>query len=320
MRRHPPVEHFGDLWHLGETSLSLSGRGLAWVGCVDVASGLLVATALYPLHERHRLEETLQWAVFARGVPEALSVEDGPARRSQRFRHLSRTLELSLLRQPAWSGCARLHHAFWQGERVYLPQMHRLKVTDLDLANALLQAWVDLVYHVEVHPTLARTPLEAFRADPRPTVTPISEEAVRQAFTRCAWRRVTAQGTVSFQRRRYSLLPHLARRRVQLRFWSGDPDAVEVWLPGEDGLRFQQVAAPLPPQPLRPPSPLRHRRQLPQFAQQALDYVDWPPPPEKVADLHHGLSGLSWEQLEEVQQLRQQQVPTGPNPAPRLRL
>jgi putative transposase len=110
-------------------------------------------------------------------------------------------------------------------------QTGRHHVTDLFELNRLFTAWVETVYHRQIHSETGQAPLARWAAGaPFPVPTPA---ALAEAFL---WEQrrtaVTKTATVSLHGNIYQVEPELAGRRVELVFDPFDLTTVEVRVAG----------------------------------------------------------------------------------------
>jgi len=111
----------------------------------------------------------------------------------------------------------------------FLPELDNSSVTTLRQLNESLLAWLEVVYHRNMHSETRQAPLERFRQDLAPATRPADPEQLRQAFLHRAQRKVYKTATVSFKGNRYSVPAYLRGKRVELRYDPFDLTRPEVW-------------------------------------------------------------------------------------------
>ena len=131
----------------------------------------------------------------------------------------------------------------------------RHPVADLGELNALFTAWVETVYHRQIHSETGQAPLARWSAGgPFPLPTP---DALAEAFLWEEHRTVTKTALVSLQGNTYQVDPLLVGRRVELVFDPFDLTRIAGPAPRRPG-RHRDPApdrAPRPPQgPTRDPT------------------------------------------------------------------
>jgi putative transposase len=217
-----------------------------------------------------RLAAALRPALASRGVPEAVYVDNGSA-----------FIDAWLLRACAKLGIKLVHSAPGrpQGrgkvERLFRTvrdqflveisgepdQPGRHHVADLLELNQLFTAWVETVYHRQIHSETGAAPLERWRAGgPFPLPAPA---ALAEAFLWEERRVVHKTATVSLHNNVYEVDPALVGRRVELVFDPFDLTTVEVRhngapkglaVPHRIGRHAHPKARPETP-PAEPPKP-----------------------------------------------------------------
>ena len=181
----------------------------------------------------------LRPALAARGVPEAIYVDNGSA-----------FVDAWLLRACAQLGIKLTHSAPGrpQGrgkiERLFrtvrdqflvevtgtAEQPGRHHVADLATLNPLFAAWVEQVYHQAVHSETGQPPLQRWSGGgPFPLPAPAQ---LAEAFLWEEHRQVTKTATVSLHGNAYQVDPALVGRRVELVFDPFDLTTIEVRLGG----------------------------------------------------------------------------------------
>lgn len=99
-------------------------------------------------------------------------------------------------------------------------------IADLGELNRLFGAWVEQVYHRQVHSETGQTPLERFGADSPPALPTLAE--LHDAFLWSERRTVTKTATVSLHGNHYEVDAALVGRRVELVFDPFDLADIDV--------------------------------------------------------------------------------------------
>ena len=130
-------------------------------------------------------------------------------------------------------GRGKIERFFRTVREQFLASIDRHVVRTLADLNARFQVWLDSVYHREKHGALETTPLQRWQRD---------IEHIRQLPPSTDWRRlffyrvdrlVRRDSTFLIHRRFYEAPPHLAGRRVEVRFDPLDPIELEVYFEGQ---------------------------------------------------------------------------------------
>jgi putative transposase len=122
---------------------------------------------------------------------------------------------------------------------------------------------LECVYHRTIHSETEQTPLERYQQG-LDTIRSADPEILRKAFLWRETRKVRKDGCIELQGNRYQVDPHLAGRKLELRFDPFDLSRMEVFLDGisqgqaivllqgrEKHISVEHLAT----QPLSPPKP-----------------------------------------------------------------
>ena len=112
----------------------------------------------------------------------------------------------------------------------FVVELAHSDVDSLDTLNALFQAWVESVYHRQVHSETGQPPLERFLAAGAPT--PARPEQLKEAFMWAERRRVTKTAAISLYTNVYEVDVALVGEQVELVFDPFDMTDIEVRFQG----------------------------------------------------------------------------------------
>jgi len=220
-----------------------AGRKTYLFAFIDDHSRLLTGYRWGFAEDTVRLAAALRKALSARGVPEAVYVDNGSAYCDAWLLRACATLGVKLThstpRRPQGRGKIE---RFWRTVNDQFlveisnpngqPSSH---LTSDDPAAALLElnglfsAWVEQVYHRGVHSETGQTPLARWHAGWHPGPPAIPDPAtLREAFLWEERRTVTKTATVSLHSNTYQVDPALAGRRVELVFDPFDMTDIQV--------------------------------------------------------------------------------------------
>ena len=228
---------------------------------LDDASRLIPHGQFYPNQGLESLLDCLRQAMAARGVPVRLYVDNGKIYRSRQLERIGASVGILIVHTPPYQpeGRGKIERFFRTVREQFLASIDRDLVRTLDDLNSRFQVWLDSVYHREKHGVLETTPLQRWQRDiEHIRQLPPSTDLRRLFFYRLD-RLVRRDSTFLVHRRFYEAPPHLAGRRVEVRF---DPlDAIEMEIDFEGQLVATArpvdaiVNAQLPPTPrLQPQS------------------------------------------------------------------
>ncbi len=117
-----------------------------------------------------------------------------------------------------------------EAEHINLISKRLQDVDALDTLNDLFQAWVESVYHRQVHSETGAAPLERFLSHGAPQ--PASPEQLKEAFLWAERRRVTKTATISLWSNHYEVDAALVGEQVELVFDPFNLAEIEVRFQG----------------------------------------------------------------------------------------
>ena len=222
---------------------------------LDDASRLIPHGQFYADQGLESLLDCLRQAIAARGVPVRLYVDNGKIYRSRQLERIGASVGILIVHTPPYQpeGRGKIERFFRTVREQFLAGIDRQHVRTLADLNSRFQVWLDSVYHREKHGSLETTPLQRWQRDiEHVRQLPPSTDTRRLFFYRVD-RLVRRDSTFLVQRRFYEAPPHLAGRRVEVRFDPLDPIQMEIHFEGELVATARPVDAvvnaQLPPQP-----------------------------------------------------------------------
>jgi putative transposase len=189
---------------------------------LDDHSRLIVGARFEPAETELRLERTLRGALEARGVPEALYVDNGSPFASGQLQRACAVLGVRLIhsRPGRPQGRGKIERFFRTLREQFLVEATRREDLSLPELNRLLAAWLERSYHRRAHTETEEAPALRF-ASARPRY--VGPEELREAFLWSVARTVSKTATVSLHGNRYEVDAALIGRSVELLF---DPYAL----------------------------------------------------------------------------------------------
>ena len=186
-----------------------------------------------------RLAAALRPALGSRGVPDGIYVDNGSAFVDAWLLRACASLGIRLIHSTPGrpQGRGKIERYFRTVREQFLVEItgdpgdpSRHSVADLGELNRLFTAWVETVYHRQVHSETGHTPLARWTAGgPFGLPTP---DALAEAFLWEEHRTVTKTALVSLQGNTYQVDPLLVGRRVELVFDPFDLSTIAVRLRG----------------------------------------------------------------------------------------
>jgi putative transposase len=202
-----------------------------------------------------RAEVALRGGLTARGIPQAVYLDNGSPFVSTQLLRACATLGVRLIhsRPGRPQGRGKIERFFRTVRDQFLVEVGHTTVGEVGRLNQLFGAWVETVYHRAVHSETNASPLERFAT--ATTLRYPSPEQLHEAFLWSETRTVTKTATVSLFTNTYEVDAALVGRKVELVFdpfdltrievrWSGRPmgDAVAVTI----GRHVHPAARPEP--------------------------------------------------------------------------
>jgi putative transposase len=176
-----------------------------------------------------RLAAALRPALAARGVPDAIYVDNGSAFVDAALKRAAARLGIKITHsQPGRpQGRGKIERFFGLVRQEFLVEIgDGAGIADLAQLNKLFTAWYETVYHARPHGETGQPPIGRWLAGaPFPTPSPAQ---LREAFLWAEWRLVAKTATIKLFGGVYETDPVLAGRRVECVFDPFDLAVIEV--------------------------------------------------------------------------------------------
>jgi putative transposase len=187
-----------------------------------------------------RLAAALRPALAARGVPERIYVDNGSAFVDAWLLRACAKLGIKLTHSTPGrpQGRGKIERFFRTVNDQFVVELAAgdghpgRAITDLAELNRLFTAWVETVYHRQVHSETGAAPLGRWMTG-APFAIPDPND-LAEAFAWSAWRTVSKTALVSLHGNRYQVDPTLTGRRVELVFDPFDLTTLAVRADGRD--------------------------------------------------------------------------------------
>src|SRR6266581_1212351 len=201
---------------------------------LDDASRLIPHGQFYADQGLESLLDCLRQAIAARGVPVRLYVDNGKIYRSRQLERIGASVGILIVHTPPYQpeGRGKIERFFRTVREQFLASIDRHVVRTLADLNARFQVWLDS-YHRQKHGTLETTPLQRWQRDIEHVRQLSPSTNLRRLFFYRVDRLVRRDSTFLVHRRFYEAPPHLAGRRVEVRFDPLDPIQMEIHFEGE---------------------------------------------------------------------------------------
>ena len=201
---------------------------------LDDTSRLIPHAQFYSDQGLESLLDCLRQAIAARGIPVRLYVDNGKVYRSQQLSRIAASVGILIVHTPPYQpeGRGKVERFFRSVREQFLASMDRQQASTLEALNSRFQVWLDSAYHRTKHGALETTPLERWQRDiDHIRQLPPSTDLRRLFFHRLD-RLVRRDSTFLLHKRFYEVPPHLAGRRVEVRFDPLDLTEMEVYCDG----------------------------------------------------------------------------------------
>jgi putative transposase len=238
-RRHPTGETvaFGrfeacavnELWvGDGLVGPSVAGRRAVLVAFLDDHSRAFVGYRWSTSEDAVRAAAALRAGIAARGIPQAVYLDNGSGFVSASLLRACAVLGVRLIhsRPGRPEGRGKIERVFRTVREQFLVEIDPDAVEDLGRLNQLFSAWVEGVYHHATHSETGTTPMQRLTAGPPPAVP--GPELLREAFLWSETRTVTKTATVNLHSNLYEVDAALVGRNVELIFDPFDLAVIEV--------------------------------------------------------------------------------------------
>lgn len=217
-----------------------------------------------------RLERVLKVGILKRGLPNALYVDNGQVYHATQFAAACASLGVDCRHTAPYSPESKgKQERFFATVRLqFMPEVDSSAIASLAELNESFWAWLELVYHRNVHSETGQAPLERYQAG-LAAVRQADPETLRKAFLWREKRTVRKDGRLSLQGNTYRVDAQFIGYQIELRFDPFDLTELEVWLDGqplgkatvlqqgrEQHIAVERLTAPTAPQPAQPKSSL----------------------------------------------------------------
>ncbi len=186
---------------------------------IDDASRVIPHGEFYAADNTINLLDCFQTALFKRGKPRQMYVDNGSNYCSKEFSLICNRIGTFLSHTPVRDGAAKGKiERFFRTVRDQFLLRNLSEITSLQELNASFIDWVENSYHTRVHSTLGMKPIDRFGLDldriQHHEPTQYNEELFYMESTR----KVRADNTFSFKNIRYEAPRDLRNRSIDLRY------------------------------------------------------------------------------------------------------
>jgi len=220
------------------------------IAFIDDASRVVPHGQFFFVENTDNLIVALKSALYKRGVPQTLYVDNGAIYTSQEINQICARLGIVLCHAPVRDGAAKgkIERFFRTVRDQFLLQ--KLDLSSLEALNRQFHQWLESDYNARVHSTLQMKPIDRFGMDLQRIRFLDPLEANDELFSVEQSRTVRKDNTFSIDAIRYEAPRDLSGRQIQVRFHRAQPDRIVVFYKGErmgEATRLDFLANDRPP-------------------------------------------------------------------------
>jgi transposase InsO family protein len=202
---------------------------------LDDASRLIPHAQFYPDQGLNSFLDCLRQAIAARGVPTRLYMDNAKIYRSPQLARIAASIGILIVHTPPYQpeGRGKIERYFRSVREQFLTNLDPKVLLTLDQLNERLWHWIDTVYHRHEHSSLQTTPLLRWQRDIEQVRQLPPSTDLRRVFFHRVDRLVRRDATFLLQNRFFEAPPHLAGKRIEVRFDPLDPVHLEIYCEGQ---------------------------------------------------------------------------------------
>jgi len=212
---------------------------------LDDASRLIPHAQFYPNQGLDSFLDCLRQAIAARGIPVRLYMDNGKIYRSSQLARIAASIGILIVHTPPYQpeGRGKIERYFRSVREQFLANLDPKVTLSIEQLNQQLWQWIDTVYHRTEHSSLQTTPLVRWQRDIEQVRQLPPSTDLRRLFFHRVDRLVRRDSTFLLQGRFFEAPPHLAGKRIEVRFDPLDPLQVEIYAEGQPQGSARQVDA-----------------------------------------------------------------------------
>jgi putative transposase len=220
------------------------------IAFIDDASRVVPHGQFFFAENTDALIVALKAALYKRGIPQTLYVDNGAIYTSQEINQICARLGIVLCHTPVRDGAAKgkIERFFRTVRDQFLLQ--QLDISTLETLNRQFHLWLESDYNARVHSTLQMKPIDRFGLDLQRIRFLDPMAANDELFYLEDTRTVRKDNTFSIDAIRYEAPRDLSARQIEVRFNRANPDRIVVFYKGErmgEATRLDLLANDRPP-------------------------------------------------------------------------
>jgi len=226
------------------------------IAFIDDASRVVPHGQFFFAENTDNLIVALKSALYKRGIPQTLYVDNGAIYTSLEINQICARLGIVLCHTPVRDGAAKgkIERFFKTLRDQFLLQ--QLDLSSLEALNRQFHQWLETDYNARVHGTLQMKPIDRFGLDLQRIRFLDPMAANDELFYVEQQRTVRKDNTFSVGAVRYEAPRDLSGRQIEVRFNRATPERIVVFYKGErmgEATRLDFLANDRPPRPLEDP-------------------------------------------------------------------
>lgn len=202
---------------------------------LDDASRLIPHAQFYPNQGLDSFLDCLRQSITARGVPTRLYMDNAKIYRSPQLARIAASIGILIVHTPPYQpeGRGKIERFFRSVREQFLSNLDPKCLLSLDQLNEQLWHWLDTVYHRREHSALQTTPLLRWQQDIAQVRQLPPATDMRRLFFHRVDRLVRRDSTFLLRHRFFEAPPHLAGKKIEVRFDPLDLTHLEIYCAGK---------------------------------------------------------------------------------------
>jgi putative transposase len=202
---------------------------------LDDASRLIPHAQFYPNQGLDSFLDCLRQAITARGLPTRLYMDNAKIYRSPQLARIAASIGILIVHTPPYQpeGRGKIERFFRSVREQFLANLDPKTLLSLDQLNEQLWHWLDTVYHRREHSALQTTPLLRWQQDIAQVRQLPPATDMRRLFFHRVDRLVRRDSTFLLRHRFFEAPPHLAGKKIEVRFDPLDLTHPEIYSAGK---------------------------------------------------------------------------------------
>jgi putative transposase len=202
---------------------------------LDDASRLIPHAQFYPDQGLDSFLDCLRQSITARGLPTRLYMDNAKIYRSPQLARIAASIGILIVHTPPYQpeGRGKIERFFRSVREQFLDNVDPKALRSLEQLNEQLWHWLDTVYHRREHSALQTTPLLRWQQDIAQVRQLPPATDMRRLFFHRVDRLVRRDSTFLLRNRFFEAPPHLAGKKIEVRFDPLDLTHLEIYCAGK---------------------------------------------------------------------------------------